>query len=149
MALMASDNMAERIQAARELREHLLRDRYRPGYHFAIPEDIGRPGDPNGAFYANGRYHLMYLYDRRGVSAWRGKGFAWGHLSSTDLVHWRHHPDALLPDDYDGGIFSGGAFVDDDGTAYLTYWRVNESSRGHRDRHRPQQRPSLRAAGRS
>ena len=55
MALMASDNMAQRIQAARELREHLLRDRYRPGYHFAIPEDIGRPGDPNGAFYANGR----------------------------------------------------------------------------------------------
>ena len=127
---MDSAHMADRIRAARELREHLLRDRYRPGYHFAIPEDIGRPGDPNGAFFAGGRYHLMYLYDRRGVSAWRGKGFAWGHVSSTDLVHWRHHPDALLPDDYDGGIFSGGAFVDDDGTAYLTYWRVNESSAG-------------------
>ena len=127
---MASDNMADKIQAARELREHLLRDRYRPGYHFATPEDIGRPGDPNGAFYANGRYHLMYLYDRSGITAWRGKGFAWGHISSADLVHWRHHPDALLPDDYDGGIFSGGAFVDDDGTAYLTYWRVNEAAAG-------------------
>ena len=127
---MAIDNMADKIQAARELREHLLSDRHRPGYHFAIAEDIGRPGDPNGAFYANGRYHLMYLYDRRGVAGWKGKGYAWGHISSTDLVHWRHHPDALLPDEYDGGIFSGGAFVDDDGTAYLTYWRVNEATEG-------------------
>ena len=127
---MAIDNIADKIRAARELREHLLSDRHRPGYHFAMPEDIGRPGDPNGAFYADGRYHLMYLYDRRGVDGWKGKGYAWGHISSGDLVHWRHHPDALLPDDYDGGIFSGGAFLDDDGTAYLTYWRVNEVNEG-------------------
>ena len=127
---MAIDNIADKIRAARELREHLLSDRHRPGYHFAMPEDIGRPGDPNGAFYAGGRYHLMYLYDRRGVDGWKGRGYAWGHISSADLVHWRHHPDALLPDDSDGGIFSGGAFVDDDGTAYLTYWRVNEANKG-------------------
>ena len=105
---MAIDNMADKVRAARELREHLLSDRHRPGYHFAVPEDIGRPGDPNGAFYAGGRYHLMYLYDRRGVDGWKGRGYAWGHISSADLVHWRHHPDALLPDDQDGGIFSGG-----------------------------------------
>ena len=61
---MAIDNIADKIRSARELREHLLSDRYRPGYHFAIAEDIGRPGDPNGAFFAGGRYHLMYLYDR-------------------------------------------------------------------------------------
>ena len=127
---MAIDNIADKIRAARELREHLLSDRHRPGYHFAIAEDIGRPGDPNGAFFADGRYHLMYLYDRRGVDGWKGKGYAWGHISSADLVHWRHHPDALLPDAQDGGIFSGGAFVDDDGTAYLTYWRVNDVNEG-------------------
>lgn len=115
---------ANRIQAARELREALLNDRHRPGYHFATPEDIGRPGDPNGAFFANGRYHLMYLYDRRGVSAWKGKGFCWGHVSSSDLVHWRHHADALSPGNGDGGCFSGGAFLDDDGTAYITYWSL-------------------------
>ena len=51
---MTRDEQSGRIQGARELREHLLRDVHRPGYHFAIPEDIGRPGDPNGAFYANG-----------------------------------------------------------------------------------------------
>ena len=121
---MTTAEQSSRIRAARELREQLLRDEHRPGYHFAIPEDVGRPGDPNGAFYANGRYHLMYLYDRRGVRAWQGKGFCWGHISSHDLVHWRHHPDAIVPGDGDGGCFSGGAFVDDDGTAYLSYWRL-------------------------
>jgi len=24
-------------------------------------------------------------------------GFCWGHLSSHDLIHWRHHPDAIGP----------------------------------------------------
>jgi hypothetical protein len=33
----------------------MLEDPYRPGYHFAIPEDYGDAGDPNGAFYANDR----------------------------------------------------------------------------------------------
>jgi len=60
----------------------------------------------------------MYLY------ACRSDGFRWGHISSTDLVHWRSHPDALIPDELDGGIFSGGAFVDDDGVCYLTYWAL-------------------------
>ena len=73
---MGIDALEERIVAARALREKLLQDPYRPGYHFCVPEDIGRPGDPNGAFYANGRYHLMYLYDRRGVHGWRGRGFS-------------------------------------------------------------------------
>jgi beta-fructofuranosidase len=121
---MTTEEQGERIRAARGLREHLLRDPHRPGYHFTIPEDIGRPGDPNGAFYANGRYHLMYLYDRRGVHGWRERGFCWGHISSHDLVHWRHHPDAIGPGDGDGGCFSGGGFVDDDGTAYISYWRL-------------------------
>jgi len=109
----------EVVRTSRLLRERLLADPHRPGYHFAMSEDMAVPGDPNGAFYRNGRYHLMYLYARR------GSGFCWGHLSSRDLVHWRNHPDALGPDDIlDPGIFSGGAFVDDDGAAYLTYWKM-------------------------
>jgi len=106
------------VQSTRLFREKLLDDPYRPGYHFCIPEDNGRPGDSNGCFYANGRYHLMYLYNRNGV------GFCWGHLSSNDLVHWRHHPDSIGPGDGDEGCFSGGGFVDDDGTAYLSYWML-------------------------
>lgn len=106
------------VESTRKFREKLLADPYRPVYHFCVPEDKGYPGDPNGAFFAKGRYHLMYLYNRE------GSGFCWGHISSSDLLHWRHHPDALYPGEGDEGAFSGGAFVDTDGTAYLTYWML-------------------------
>ena len=43
-------NMSSAIEYARLLREKFLADPTRPGYHFAVPEDIGMPGDPNGAF---------------------------------------------------------------------------------------------------
>ena len=99
----------EVIKATREFRERLLADPYRPAYHFCFPEDDGRPGDPNGAFFHNGRYHLMFLYNSA------GNGFAWGHVSSTDMLHWRYHPDAIGPGNGDEGCFSGGAFIDDDG----------------------------------
>jgi len=108
----------EVVKAVREFRERLMADPYRPAYHFAFPDDNGRPGDPNGAFFANGQYHLMYLYNREGY------GFSWGHVSSTDLLHWRHHPDAIIPGNGDEGCFSGGAFVDDDGSATLSYWML-------------------------
>ena len=106
------------IQSARDFRERLLEDPYRPAYHFCVPEGNGSPGDPNGAFYYNGRYHLMYLYNRE------KKGFSWGHVSSTDMLHWRHHPDAIGPGDGDEGCFSGGAFVDMTGKAVLSYWQL-------------------------
>ena len=108
----------EIVKAMREFRERLLADPYRPAFHFCVPEDKGLPGDPNGAFYANGRFHLMYLYDRTGT------GFAWGHVSSIDLLHWRHHPDAMTPGNGDEGCFSGGAFVDDNGAVVLSYWML-------------------------
>ncbi len=108
----------EIIKSTTEFRERLLADPYRPAYHFCIPNDVGYPFDPNGAFYLNGRYHLMYLYNRI------DQGFSWGHVSSKDLFHWRHHPDALIPSDGDEGVFSGGAFVDDDGTVVLSYWML-------------------------
>jgi beta-fructofuranosidase len=125
-------NIADRITASRSLREKLLADPYRPAYHFTDPEDVGIPGDSNGCFYADGLYHLMYLYNCRADS------FRWGHVTSADLIHWRHRPDALVPDDgpteggnaADSGIFSGGAFVDDDGTAWLSYWALPREGAG-------------------
>jgi beta-fructofuranosidase len=108
----------EVIKSTRDFRERLLADKYRPAYHFCFPEDDGRPGDPNGAFYYNGRYHLMFLYNSA------GNGFTWGHVSSTDMLHWRFHPDAIGPGNGDDGCFSGGAFVDDDGSAVLSYWML-------------------------
>lgn len=110
--------MKEESVIVKKYREKMLADPYRPGYHFAIPDSDGRPGDSNGAFFADGRYHLMYLYKYPETT-----GYHWGHMSSIDLVHWRHHPDALTVEDGDNGCFSGGAFVDEDGTAYLTFWK--------------------------
>ncbi len=111
-----NEKMLSYAPMVKEFRERLLADPYRPMYHFAVPEGIGIPGDPNGAFYANGRYHLMYLYRHE------QKGFCWGHISSTDLVHFRHHPDAITTGANSRGCFSGGALVDDDGKAYISFW---------------------------
>jgi len=111
---------------ARRLRERIMADEDRPLYHFACIDGKAFPGDPNGAFFAKGRYHLMYLYQDP-ASGWGRNaisGFRWGHISSSDLLHWRHHPDAIVPEHGDSGAFSGGAFVDDDGTAYLSYWML-------------------------
>ena len=109
----------EIMNVSRMLREKFLADPYRPGYHFVIAEGMAIPGDGNGAFYANGRYHLMYLY-------LESTGTAWGHISSKDMIHWRHHQDAIVPDPVSGEecSFSGGAFLDDDGTAYISYWAL-------------------------
>ena len=105
------------IDHARALRERYLADPHRPGYHLMVPEGAHGPVDPNGALFWNGRYHLCYIYQHAGKHYW-------GHASSVDLVHWRHHPPALGPGEGDDGIFSGGAFIDRNGVATITYWRL-------------------------
>lgn len=40
----------------------------------------------------------------------------WGHAESTDLIHCKHLPIALYPDQ-NGWIFSGSAVIDKDNTA--------------------------------
>jgi len=108
---------------ARALRDIYLRDPHRPGYHFIVPEGLCGPFDPNAALFWRGRYHMMYIYQGP-------KGHAWGHMSSRDLVHWRHHPPALTPGEGDKGIFSGGVFVDrkadGSGVATITYWGLGK-----------------------
>ncbi len=110
---------AETILAARNLRLHLLTDPYRPTYHFVVPEDFARPADPNGAVFWNGRYHLGYIYQDQGVHYW-------GHVSSLDLLHWRHHPPCLFPtpDSPEEGIFSGNCFINKAGQATMLYHGV-------------------------
>jgi len=103
-------------------RDKLLNDRYRPIYHFASPEAGAHPFDPNGAIYWNGRYHLFYIIQpyrpRKGH-----RGDVWAHISSHDLVHWRHHPTALKPadDDPEVAIYSGNTFLDKKGTPTIMY----------------------------
>jgi sucrose-6-phosphate hydrolase SacC (GH32 family) len=110
---------AVEIEAARRLRHRLLGDPHRPTYHFAIPEDYAMPFDPNGAIFWNGRYHLFYIYQERGTHVF-------GHVSSTDLLHWRHHPPAVFPtaDSPEKGIFSGNCFINKQGEATMLYHGV-------------------------
>ena len=99
--------MYEISQTVRDYIDRLLTDPHRPKYHLASPHSDNDPGDPNGAFFADGKYHLMFLY-----ACAPGK-FSWHHLVSVDLLHWESLGDALTPIDGDNGCFSGGAFVDD------------------------------------
>ena len=107
-------------EVARALREKTLSDPSRPGYHFVIPEGVGMPFDPNGAIFWKGRYHLFYIFQ----DARSGKtDHHWGHVSSTDLFHWRHHPTGLI-----GGMFSGNCFINKDGRPTICYHQVGQGN---------------------
>lgn len=97
-------------------REKLLSDPYRPGYHFVTPEGRCMPFDPNGAIFWKGRYHLFYIFQD-------ARGHNWGHVSSTDLFHWRHHPTGLI-----SGMFSGNCFLNKDGRPTICYHQVGQGN---------------------
>ena len=86
-------------------------EKYRPQYHFT-PEKMWM-NDPNGLVYLNGKYHLFYQYYPE-KNIWGP--MHWGHAESTDLIHWKHLPIALYPDQ-NGWIFSGSAVIDKENTA--------------------------------
>jgi beta-fructofuranosidase len=111
-----SGSVADANRSARALREKLLSDPHRPGYHFVIPEGTAMPFDPNGAIYWKGRYHLFYIFQDK-------RDHHWGHVSSTDLFHWRHHPTRLL-----SGMFSGNCFVNKEGRPTMCYHQVGQGN---------------------
>ncbi len=86
-------------------------EKFRPAYHHTPL--YGWMNDPNGMFYRDGVWHLYYQWNPYG-SKWQN--MTWGHSSSTDLVHWQHHPAAIEPDGL-GTIFSGSAAIDTAGSA--------------------------------
>lgn len=112
----ASLDLSNADAANRAFRERLLGDPFRPGYHFVTPEGRCMPFDPNGAIYWKGRYHLFYIFQD-------SRGHNWGHVSSTDLFHWRHHPTGLI-----SGMFSGNCFVNKDGRPTMCYHQVGQGN---------------------
>ncbi|WP_336757696.1 sucrose-6-phosphate hydrolase [Aeromonas hydrophila] len=93
-------------------------DPHRPRWHLAAP--VGLLNDPNGFIEHGGRYHLFYQWNPLGCEH-RNKG--WGHVTSTDLLHWQHEPVALLPTEaYEShGCYSGSAVSDEQGRLTLIY----------------------------
>jgi sucrose-6-phosphate hydrolase SacC (GH32 family) len=107
--------LADQLRGARELRERLWNDPHRPRYHLLPPD--GFWNDINGTIYWKGRYHVFFLGrlapDLPTILSGKDSDHArevWLHASSRDLVHWIHHPPALVPV-FDGsmprGIYSG------------------------------------------
>jgi beta-fructofuranosidase len=84
-------------------------------YHLLHPGPGGAmPGDPNCAFYWKGVYHLHYIYNHK-------DGFAFAHVSSKDLVHWKWHPTTLFPRFTGHGMFSGTGFITKEGKPAIIY----------------------------
>lgn len=79
----------------------------RPIYHISAKR--GYINDPNGMLFYNGVYHVCFQHNPFQLS--NGRNHSWGHVSSTDLVHWTELKDELYPD-WLGTCFSGGATVD-------------------------------------
>lgn len=114
------DEIDATAMTVRAHREHLLNDPWRPGYHFTVPEGVAVPFDPNGAIFWQGRFHLFYIFqDKRSGK----KSDHWGHVSSTDLFHWRHHPTGLLE-----GMYSGNCFLNEDGVPTMCYHQVDQGN---------------------
>lgn len=107
-------------ESARHLRERILSDPARPGYHFVMPEGVAMPFDPNGAIYWKGRYHLFYIFQDSRLGK---KSDHWGHMSSTDLFHWRHHPTGLLD-----GMYSGNCFLNREGVPTICYHQKGQGN---------------------
>ena len=105
---------------ARSTRERILSDPARPAYHFVMPEGVAMPFDPNGAIYWKGRYHLFYIFQDTRLGK---RSDHWGHMSSTDLFHWRHHPTGLLE-----GMYSGNCFINKDGVPTICYHQVGQGN---------------------
>ena len=73
-----------------------VEDPYYPKYHVAPSQ--GWMNDPH-PIYFEGQYHIFYQYSCIPDDPYGG-AHSWGHLASDDLVHWRHFPVALTPQDH-------------------------------------------------
>ena len=78
----------------------------RPQFHFSSKKNW--INDPNGMVYYDGEYHLYFQHNPTGI---KWGNMTWGHAVSTDMIHWKQLPHAILP--YGKStIFSGSAVLD-------------------------------------
>lgn len=98
-------------------------------YHITPPR--GLLNDPNGLIKFKGVYHVFYQWNRSETSH-RDK--SWGHVTSTDLIHWENQPSALEPTDWfdKDGCYSGSAVSVKD-VLYLFYTGNVRTESGERE----------------
>lgn len=107
---LLQDTLAQNITQDKSY-NYLHNEEHRPIYHFSSP--FGWINDPNGLFYDKGKFHLYFQYNPYGV---KWGNMSWGHASSSNLIHWKNHQTALLPNEL-GDIFSGSIVIDKQNTA--------------------------------
>ncbi len=105
-------------------------DRLRPVFHAMPPANW--TNEPHGLVKYNNMYHMFYQRTPNGPFKTE---MHWGHMTSSDLVHWENKKDALWPT-LDGGstngtdmkgIWSGDVIVKDN-VAHALYTSVNHGS---------------------
>ncbi|MFZ1250797.1 MAG: glycoside hydrolase family 32 protein [Candidatus Microsaccharimonas sp.] len=87
--------------------------RFRPYYH--LTPRLHWMNDPQRPLYLNGLWHFYFLYNKDYPG---GNGTEWCHVTSTDLVNWKHEGIAIQK--YQNGlgdIETGSAVVDVNNTA--------------------------------
>lgn len=89
--------------------------------YYRPPEEGAFAGDAM-PFTRGGVFHLVYLLDRGHHQDLGGLGgHQWAQATSTDLVHWEHHPLAIpITAPWEGSICTGSVFVHD-GVYYAFY----------------------------
>jgi beta-fructofuranosidase len=102
-AQLAANPMLKRFNQSRQ---SMVRDPYRPLYHFVSPES--GLNDPNGLCFWKGKWHLFYQTDPPEDSRAH-----WGHAISEDLIHWRDLPHAIHPNPEENS-YSGSTLVEED-----------------------------------
>ena len=75
---------------------------------------------PTAPSIGGGRYHLFYIFQDTRLGR---RADHWGHMSSTDLFHWRHHPTRLIE-----GMYSGNCFLNKDGVPTLCYHHAGKGN---------------------
>ncbi|KAG5475471.1 hypothetical protein LSCM1_03591 [Leishmania martiniquensis] len=106
----------EANNAVLTIRKKMGKDFY-PRYHIA--PYASSMNAPCGIMYFKGLYHVFYQYHPF-AAEWGP--MHWGHSTSENMVHWRHHPIVLAPgDDWDrDGCFAGSSVAHDD-RLYIFY----------------------------
>jgi len=101
------------------------------------------------AIHHNGRYHLFYLFDRRGHRSKFGRGGHYiEHLSTADFLHWTEHEAAVPIDEQWETIGTGTPFVLHD-SLFLSYGMHTSRLFPNEATATPMQWDSIRALGHS
>ena len=104
----------------------LAKDPHRPRYHFQ--PRAGEFFQDTIPFFWKGVYHVFFQY---APDEWAGDKCVWGHVRSTDLVHWEELPVAITngPEKYDRALCASGCVLSHEGKVHIFYGGVDGETR--------------------